>query len=120
METVAYRQQEAQGTWGDILPGNATMSADDPALGMGSYFRCDSTGNLWTPGTDCDPEMETLLDQALNEADPVKRREISDKIQLKAYARVLEVPLVLGAGGRVLLARGPGLLPSPPALRCSY
>ena len=93
VETVAYRQQEAQGTWGDILPGNATMSADDPALGMGSYFRCDSTGNLWTPGTDCDPEMETLLDQALNEADPVKRREISDKIQLKAMREYWKFPL---------------------------
>ena len=93
VETVAYRQQEAQGTWGDILPGNATMSADDPALGMGSYFLCDSTGNLWTPGTDCDPEMETLLDQSLNEADPVKRREISDKMQLKAMREYWKFPL---------------------------
>ena len=93
VETIAYRQQEAQGTWGDILPGNATMGTDDPALGMGGYFRCDSTGNLWTPGTDCDPEMETLLDQALTEADPVKRREVSDKIQLKAMREYWKYPL---------------------------
>ena len=93
VETVAYRQQEAQGTWGDILPGNATMPTDDPALGMGNYFRCDSTGNNWTPGSDCDPEMESLLDQALSEGDPVKRREISDQIQLKAMREYWKYPL---------------------------
>jgi ABC-type transport system substrate-binding protein len=93
VETVAYRQQEATGTWGDILPGNATMPTDDPALGMGYYFRCDSTANYWTPGTDCDQEMETLLDQALSEADPAKRREISDKIQLKAMREYWKFPL---------------------------
>ena len=93
VETVAYRQQEASGTWGDILPGNATMPTDDPALGMGGYFRCDSTGNNWTPGSECDQEMETLLDQALSEADPVKRREISDKIQLKAMREYWKFPL---------------------------
>ena len=93
VETVAYRQQEATGTWGDFLPGNATMPTDDPALGMGNYFRCDSTGNNWTPGTDCDAEMESLLDQSLSEGDPVKRREISDQIQLKAMREYWKYPL---------------------------
>ena len=118
VETVAYRQQEATGTWGDILPGNATMPTDDPALGMGSYFRCDSTGNNWTPGSDCDQEMETLLDQALSEADPVKRREISDKIQLKAMREYWKFPCT-GSRRRCpsgLRSGATSITPSPPVL----
>ena len=93
VETVAYRQQEATGTWGDFLPGNATMPTDDPALGMGHYFRCNSVGNNLTPGTDCDPEMESLLDQALSEGDAVRRKEISDQIQLKSMREYWKYPL---------------------------
>ena len=93
VETVALAQMRTQGTWVDIMPGNATMPTDDPALGMGYYFRCDSTANYWTPGSDCDQEMETLLDQALSEADPVARKAISDKIQLKAMREYWKFPL---------------------------
>ena len=93
VEIVAIGQMRTQGTWIDIMPGNATMPTDDPALGMGYYFRCDSTSNYWTPGTECDQEMETLLDRALNEADPVKRKEISDQIQLKAMREYWKYPL---------------------------
>ena len=93
VETVAYREQEAKGTWGDFLPGNATMPTDDPALGMGHYFRCDSVGNNLTPGTDCDAEMESLLDQALSEGDAAKRKDVSDQIQLKAMREYWKYPL---------------------------
>ena len=93
VETVAYREQEAKGTWGDFLPGNATMPTDDPALGMGYYFRCDSVSNLWTPGGQCDAEMESLLDQALSEGDQAKRQEISAQIQLKAMREYWKYPL---------------------------
>ena len=93
VEIVAIGQMRTQGTWIDIMPGNATMPTDDPALGMGYYFRCDSTANYWTPGTECDEEMETLLDQALSEGDPVARKEISDQIQLKAMREYWKFPL---------------------------
>ena len=120
VEIVAIGQMRVQGTWIDIMPGNATMPTDDPALGMGYYFRCDSTANYWTPGTDCDQEMETLLDQALSEADPVARKAISDKIQLKAMSEYWKFPLYWEQEAVVFLARGAGLFPSPAALRVPY
>ena len=58
VETVAYRKQASDGSWSDILPRNDTKPADDPALGMGYYFRCVSALNHWTPGTDCDQKAE--------------------------------------------------------------
>ncbi len=50
VETVVYRKQTSEGSWGDILPRNDTMPADAPAPGMGNYFRCVSALNHWTPG----------------------------------------------------------------------
>ena len=55
VETLAFRQQPIDGTWGDILPRDDTMPSGDPALGLGFYFRCLSANNHWTPGTTCDP-----------------------------------------------------------------
>jgi peptide/nickel transport system substrate-binding protein len=69
VETVAWREKAAQGTWGDILPRNDTMPSADPALGMGFYFRCNSANNHWGPGTECDPKSEGLLDQLVASTD---------------------------------------------------
>ena len=82
VETVAYRSQTSEGTWGDILPRNDTMPADDPALGMGFYFRCVSPNNHWTPQLPCDDIAEGLLDQAAATIDPAERKRISDELQM--------------------------------------
>ena len=90
IETVAYRNQEQNGLWGDFLPRNDTMAADDPSAGLGAYLRCESTDNRSTPGTECDATMEALLAEVDGTVDPVKRKELSDKIQLiamKSYER---------------------------------
>src|SRR5919106_1452821 len=45
VETVAWRQQSFDGTWGDILPRNDTMPSGDPALGLAFYLQCNSANN---------------------------------------------------------------------------
>lgn len=93
VETVAYRKQTNEGTWGDILPRNDTMPSDDPALGMGHYFRCKSANNHWRPPEICDPKMEDLLDKAVATIDPAQRKAISDQIQLYAMEQYWKFPL---------------------------
>jgi peptide/nickel transport system substrate-binding protein len=93
VETVAYRHQEQNGLWGDFLPRNATMAADDPSAGLGSYLRCDSIENRWSPGTPCDEKLEGLLDQVDGTTDPVERKAISDEIQLHAMQQYMYFPL---------------------------
>lgn len=88
VETVAYRNQENNGLWGDLLARNDTMAADDPSAGMGAYIRCTSNDNRETPPDDlCDPEMEQLLDQVDGTVDFAERKALSDEIQLKEMAR---------------------------------
>jgi ABC-type transport system substrate-binding protein len=93
VETVAYRHQEQNGLWGDFLPRNATMVVDDPSSGLGSYLRCESIENRWTPGTDCDLKLEGLLDQVDNTIDPVERKAIADEIQLYVMEQYMYFPL---------------------------
>ena len=82
VETVAYRQANNEGRWGELQSGNATMPIDDPALGMGHYYACASERNYITPQTECDQALEDMLKEALIVTDPVERKKVSDKIQL--------------------------------------
>jgi peptide/nickel transport system substrate-binding protein len=93
VETVAYREQTAQGTWGDILPRNDTMPSSDPALGMGFYSRCVSANNHWTPGTECDQRAEDLLDRLASTTDEAQRKAISDELQVYAMEQYWKFPL---------------------------
>jgi ABC-type transport system substrate-binding protein len=94
VETVAYRNQEQGGTWGDFLPRNDTMSADDPSAGMGAYLRCESIDNRETPPNDiCDPAMEKLLDEVDSIVDFEERKAKSDEIQLKAMRDYYRFPI---------------------------
>jgi peptide/nickel transport system substrate-binding protein len=93
VESVAYRQQRTDGTWGDFLPNNESLILDDPGLGMGHHFRCVSIWNFWTPGTECDQKMEGLLDQVDSTIDPIERKAISDEIQLYAMEQYWKFPL---------------------------
>lgn len=81
MESVTYYQQQVDGTWGDFMVTTSNLEYDDPA-GLGISLRCTAVRNLWTPGTECDPKMEALLDQVDGTLDPVERKRISDEIQL--------------------------------------
>jgi ABC-type transport system substrate-binding protein len=93
VETVAYRVQEQGGTWGDFLPRNSTMSFDDPSAGLGAYTRCVSIENRWTPGTECDAELEALMDQVDGTTDRTERQRISDEIQLYVMEQYMWFPL---------------------------
>jgi ABC-type transport system substrate-binding protein len=94
VETVAYRNQEQNGLWGDFLPRNDTMSADDPSAGLGAYLRCDSIDNRVTPPNDiCDPAMEELLNEVDGIVDFAERKAKADEIQLKAMRDYYRFPL---------------------------
>jgi peptide/nickel transport system substrate-binding protein len=93
VESVTYKQQRTDGTWGDFLPNNESLILDDPGLGMGHHFRCVSTWNFWTPGTECDQEMEALLDEVDRTTDPAERKSLSDEIQLYAMEQYWKFPL---------------------------
>jgi ABC-type transport system substrate-binding protein len=94
VETVAYRHQEQNGLWGDFLPRNDTMAADDPSAGLGAYLRCESIDNRVTPPNDiCDPAMEELLDEVDGIVDFAERKAKADEIQLKAMRDYYRFPL---------------------------
>jgi peptide/nickel transport system substrate-binding protein len=82
VESVAWRQQVTTGTWGDIVPANTTMPADDPGLGMSFYFGCESATNFTTPQSPCDQEAERLLGAVASASDPTARKQASDELQL--------------------------------------
>jgi peptide/nickel transport system substrate-binding protein len=93
VETTAYRVQENEGKWGDILPRNSTMPADDPTAGLGGYLRCESSENRWTPPNTCDQKMEDLLNQVDTTLDPAERKRISDEIQMYGMQQYWKFPL---------------------------
>ena len=94
VETIAYRTQESEGTWGDLKPGNDTVTADDPNAGVAAYLRCDSEGNDWTPpATNCDESIVALLDQAQTELDPAKRLDLAHQIELAAMNQYSSFPV---------------------------
>lgn len=95
VETVAYRNQEQNGLWGDFLPRNDTMSADDPSAGLGAYLRCSSTDNRVTPpdNQNCSAQMQDLLDQVDGTVDPAARKKLSDEIQLLAMSEYYRFPI---------------------------
>ena len=91
VETVAYREQENSGTWGDLKPGNSTVSVDD--AGVAGFLRCDSTGNDWTPNGPCDLDIVALLDEAQVELDHAKRLDLAHQIELAAMRQYSSVPV---------------------------
>ncbi len=93
VETVAYRAQTSGGTWGDILPRNDTMPADDPALGMSFYFGCISPNNHWTPQLPCDEKAEGLLNLAGSTVDAKARKATSDELQTYIMEQYWKFPL---------------------------
>jgi ABC-type transport system substrate-binding protein len=93
VETVAWRQQSFDGSWGDILPRNDTMPSGDPAVGLGFYMRCSSVNNHWTPGTECDQKAEDLLDRLSSTVDPAERKAIADELQKYGMEQYWKFPL---------------------------
>ena len=93
VETIAYREQEQSGTWGDLKPGNSTVTADDPNAGVAGFLRCDSAGNYWTPNGPCDDAIVSLLDQAQTELDPAKRLDLAHQIELAAMSQYSSFPV---------------------------
>lgn len=94
LETIALRQQEQGGTWGDIMPSNATMAADDPSAGLGGYHRCNSSGNMaHFPDQACDDKLEALFDQIDGTTDFTARKKLSDEAQSYIMEQYWKIPL---------------------------
>jgi ABC-type transport system substrate-binding protein len=88
-----------EGTWGDFSPGNATMSQDDPFLGMGLYFHSGSLGsNLMMPGAppSIDEQQDYIDGELVKLAatiDPVERKAISDDLQIYLMENYWRLPV---------------------------
>jgi ABC-type transport system substrate-binding protein len=93
VETIAYREQEASGTWGDLKPGNNTVTADDPNAGVAAFLRCDSAGNYWTPNGPCNEAIVDLLDRAQTELDTNARLALAHEIELAAMKEYGSFPV---------------------------
>ena len=93
VETIAYREQEQSGTWGDFKPGNSTVVADDPNAGVAAFLRCDSTGNHWTPNGPCDDSIVAVLDQAQVALDVDRRQVLAHQIELAAMKQYSSFPV---------------------------
>ena len=93
VETIAYREQEASGTWGDLKPGNSTVTAGDPNAGVAGFLRCDSAGNYWTPNGPCNQSIVDLLDEAQTELDPARRLDLAHQIELAAMKEYASFPV---------------------------
>ena len=94
LETIALRTQEQGGTWGDIMPSNATMAADDPSAGLGGYHRCNSSDNMTHfPDQPCDPKLEALFDQIDGTTDFADRKKLSDEAQAYIMSQYWKLPL---------------------------
>ena len=98
VETVAYRQQTSQGTWGDFLPRNDTMAVDDPFIGLGGYLDSQSSGNQWCPCEleDRDAvqiEIDRLIKLAGDTIEPTARKAVSDDLQLFAMENYMKFPM---------------------------
>lgn len=68
-----------------ILLGLATSTPPDPAL-SGNVYRSNGITHNWnprqkTPSTPAEAEMDRLMNQLTQEADPAKRKEFFDKVQ---------------------------------------
>jgi ABC-type transport system substrate-binding protein len=93
VETIAIRTMLFDGTWGDFMPYNEGLLVDDPGVGLGHRYRCDSIYNAQTPGTECDAKLEDLFDQVDSAFDPVERQRLSDEIQLYIMEQYWKLPL---------------------------
>jgi peptide/nickel transport system substrate-binding protein len=95
VESVAYRDQQANGTWGDFMAANSGAgSFDDPSQALGLYLKCASSRSYYFfPDRECDQTFEGLLGQMDSALDPVERRKISDEAQLYAMQNYWKLPL---------------------------
>ncbi len=94
LETIALREQEQSGTWGELMPSNATMQADDPSVGLGGYHRCAaSSNNAFYPDLACDTFLDGLFEQLDGTTDPVARKKLSDETQLYIMNQYWKLPV---------------------------
>src|SRR5919106_3603751 len=99
VENIAYDNLNFEGTWGDFSPGNATMSQDDPFLGMGHYFHSGSLGdNLMAPAPppsiqEQQDHVDAELAKLAATIDPVERKAISDELQIYLMENYWRLPV---------------------------
>jgi len=92
VETVAYRKQSQTGLWGDFVGSTGGVSGiDDPYVGLGHYYTCESLYNFQTPGP-CDEEVEAAFLELSGTIDPVERKKLGDQIQLRVMSQYWLTP----------------------------
>ncbi len=77
------------GGWNAIMSAWGALDIADPITTGLLNATCDKAMFGWP----CDPEIEKLRDAFAREADPAKRKEIADKVQLRAMEMTTHIPL---------------------------
>ena len=116
VETVAYRQLSQTGKWGDFLGSTGGVAGvDDPFIGLGHSHRCDSLYNFPDPRHGVRRNSGGVVRR-------VGRTHPAGGAQGQGPGNpaipdvpVLELPGLLGAGSRGILAGSPRLRSLPRA-----
>jgi peptide/nickel transport system substrate-binding protein len=84
VETIAFRKARQAGDWGDFMASTGGVSGvDDPYLGLGPTYRCESLFNFQTPGSECNSSVESKFDELGRMTEFEERKKLGQEIQIE-------------------------------------
>ena len=93
IETIAYRKSRQAGTWGDFMASTGGVSGvDDPYLGLGPTYRCESLFNFQTPGTECNASTEAKFEELGKMTAFEERKALGQEIQVELMGLYYNFP----------------------------
>jgi len=109
----ARKEPPSKGGWNIFFTTNPTVDVDNPGT---SNFAAASCEKAWF-GWPCDPEIEKLRAEFINETDPAKRKALGFAISDRVIEQGIYVPVGQARGfGAYRKDRLDGWLPAPVAL----
>ena len=109
----ARKELPSKGGWNIFFTTNPTVDVDNPGT---SNFAAASCEKAWF-GWPCDPEIEKLRAQFINETDPDRRKTLGYAISDRVIEQGIYVPVGQARGfGAYRSDRLDGWLPAPVAL----
>ncbi len=109
----ARKEPPSKGGWNIFFTTNPTVDVDNPGT---SNFAAASCEKAWF-GWPCDPEIEKLRAEFINETDPAKRKVLGFAISDRVMEQGIYVPVGQARGfGAYRKDRLDGWLPAPVAL----
>ncbi len=109
----ARKEPPAKGGWNIFFTTNPTVDVDNPATSNFAAASCDKAWFGWP----CDPEIEKLRAEFINETDPARRQALGFAISDRVIEQGVYVPIGQARGfGAYRKDRVEGWLPAPVAM----